>query len=366
MRIQGIPAEREFSDNLSSIMVLGMSTDSLRVEIEYGYSVIYSQTLTAYDDGVTKYVEINIGDLLEPYSKEYVSFPLKVTLRDGAIEEVINCWVFHHDGDMLKTFSEWCGNYFLSKATTKRITPQREETLYFPYGGPSMRIESVVARVYYDDDTTFDYPLAINNNTFQNIRYVKFKPNDFWRLGKDIYRIVVTMTTEVLDENQNVKELRYATMEYLTDYEHIGSEGPVFIYQNAFGVPEKFYATGNTEFTPDIQRDSAVINGVYKNYRQRITKQWKVDTGILTPEEAECLLEMFYSPHIMQCNINQYGEYTPWKEIAIVKSDIKHTDDDDTLIRYSFTYRNAEKRVTPKSGQEYPYIFREEYQTMFE
>lgn len=368
MTISGKPAEREFSDNLGEIGVLNIFKDQIRVEVAItDYRTIYSQLLYPYDDGVRKYVIFNLADLVAPYSKEYTSFPLRVTVTDGEIKETFDTWVFHHEGDIEKPFMQWCGNRFLSNATTKRTTPQRKETVYFPYGGPKMRIRDVVARVYYDDDTTFDQPLVVDNNTgIQNVWCSYFTPSDFWRSGKEIYRIVVTMTTEVLDDNQSVKELRYATMEYLIDFEHIAEEGPVFIYQNAWGVPEKFYATGNTEFTPDIQRDAAVINGVYKNYRQLMTKQWKVDTGILSPEEAECLLEMFYSPHIMQCSIDQYGEYAPWKEVAIVKSDIKHTNDDDTLIRYSFTYRNAEKRVNAQSSKEYPYIFEEEHTVMFE
>ena len=368
MIIQGRPAEREFSDNLGTLTIFDISASQVRVEVAItDYKTIYSQFLSPYDDGVVKFIDFNLAALVEPYSKEYTSFPLRVTITDGAVTENIDTWVFHHEGDIEKTFMEWCGNRFLSNATTKRTTPQREETLYYPYGGPSLRISSVVARAYYDDDTTFDQPLLIENNTsIQNIWYSHFKPNDFRRSGKEIYRIVVTMTTEVLDDNQNIEELRYATMEYLIDFEHIAEEGPVFIYQNAWGVPEKFYATGNTEFTPDIQRDAAVIDGVYKNYRQLMTKQWKVDTGILSPEEAECLLEMFYSPHIMQCSIDQYGEYAPWKEVAIVESDAKHANDDDTLIRYSFTYRNAEKRVNAQSSKEYPYIFEQEHTVMFE
>lgn len=368
MIIQNRPAEREFSDNLGTITILDIVSSQVRVEVAItNYKTIYSQLLTPFDDGVMKFLEFNLSELVEPYSKEYTSFPLRITITDGAITETIDTWVFHHEGDIEKTFMEWCGNFFLSNATTKRTTPHRKETLYFPYGGPSMRISSVVARAYYDDDTTFDQPLVIDNNTsIQNVYCVSFTPYQFRRPDKTIYRIVVTMTTEVLDDNQNIEDLRYATMEYLTDFEHMDDAGPVFIYQNAWGVPEKFYATGNTEFTPEVNRDAALINGVYKNYRQQMTKQWKVDTGILSPEEAECLLEMFYSPHIMQCSINKYGEYAPWKEVAIVKTDVKHTNDDDTLIRYSFTYRNAEKRVSAQSSKEYPYIFEKEHSVIFE
>ena len=368
MTISGKPAEREFSDNLGSIMVFDISTSQVRVEVAItNYKTIYSQLLSPYDDGVMRYLEFNLSELVEPYSKEYTSFPLRITITDGPVTETIETWVFHHEGDIEKTFMEWCGNFFLSNATTKRTTPQRKESLYLPYGGSTLRLADASLTVYYDDDSSVTYQLTINTDaTIQNMRYLTFCANDYALEGKSIYRMVAMAVTEVLDGNQVVQDTRYATMEYLIDFEHIAEEGPVFIYQNAWGVPEKFYATGNTEFTPDIQRDSAVINGVYKNYRQQLTKQWKVDTGILSPEEAACLLEMFYSPHIMQCSINQYGEYAPWKEVAIVKSDIKHTNDDDTLIRYSFTYRNAEKRVSAQSEKEYPYIFTTEHTVMFE
>ena len=229
-----------------------------------------------------------------------------------------------------------------------------------------MRNAGASLRVYYDDNTLADYPLTVNTATTQNMRYLSFRGSDYVQEGKTIYRMVATLTTEVLDDNREVTETRYATMEYLIDFEHEAEEGPVFIYLNAWGVPEKFYATGNVEADANIERDSAVINGVYKNYRQRMIRQWKVDSGILSPEEAEVLLEMFRSPHIMQCKINQWGEYSEWKEVAIIKSDQKYTNDDDSQPRYTFTYRNAELRVTAQSSKNHPYIFGDEHSVMFE
>ena len=365
MIIQNRPAEREFSDNLGEILIFNAATVKLEVAID-GWKTIFSQSLMGYDYGDGHIVEFNLGELIEPYSKEFSSFPLVIKIKNGDIEETINTWVFHHDGDIEDAFDEFCGNHFLTNATSRRTTLQRKESLYFPYGGELMRNAGASLRVYYDDNTITDYPLTVNTATTQNIRYLSFKGSDYVQEGKTIYRMVAILTTEVLDANHEVKETRYATMEYLIDFEHEAEEGPVFIYENAFGVPEKFYATGNVEADANIERDSAVINGVYKNYRQRMVRQWKVDSGILSPEEAEVLLEMFRSPHIMQCKIDKWGEYSEWKEVAIIKSDQKYTDDDDSQPRYTFTYRNAERHVSAQSSKNYPYIFGEEHSVMFE
>lgn len=367
MTISGKPAEREFSDNLGTLTIFDISANQVRVEVAISnYKTIYSQLLYPYDDGVEKFIDFNLAELVEPYSKEYTSFPLRVTITDGAVTETVDTWVFHHEGDIEETFEEFCGNHFFTNATSKRTTLQRKESLYFPYGGKLMRNAGASLRVYYDDNTIADYPLTVNTAITQNMRYLSFRGSDYVQEGKTIYRMVAILTTEVLDANREVTETRYATMEYLIDFEHEAEEGPVFIYLNAWGVPEKFYATGNVESDADIERDSAVINGVYKNYRQRMIRQWKVDSGILSPEEAEVLLEMFRSPHIMQCKIDQWGEYSEWKEVAIIESDQKYTNDDDSQPRYTFTYRNAELRVTAQSSKNHPYIFGDEHSVMFE
>lgn len=368
MIIQDKPAAIEFSDNLGTVLALGLISDTVKVEVAItNWKTVYSQLLPVYDDGNVRFVEFDLAGLMEPYSKQFSSFPLQVTITDGVLVETIDCWVHHHDGDIRETFAEFVGNRFLSNATSKRTTLQRKEVLYFPYGGDKVRTSGASIRVYYDDSTYRDVPLTVGTEpAMQNIFYITFCAKDFAQDGKGIYRMVATVTTELLGNDSQVEETRYATMEYLIDFEHEAEPGPVFIYENAFGVPEKLYCTGNTENEVAVERESAMIGGKYVNYRQTATRTCKTDTGILSPEEAEVAMEMMRSPSIMQCAINQWGEYSPWKEVAITKSDLKYTDDDDTLPRLTFTYRNAEKHVTAQSSKEFPYIFGAEHTVMFE
>ena len=171
----------------------------------------------------------------------------------------------------------------------------------------------------------------------------------------------------MLDDNQEVEDTRYMSMEYIIDTEHPDGGEPVMIYMNAFGVPETLYCTGTEESDIDVEREVTTINGKTVNYRQTMTRLWNADTGILEESEVEGVLDLFRSPTIMQCRIDETGNYSKWKEVVITDQEAKYTNDDDDLPRYTFTYKNAEKNVSARGSDiQHPYIFTIQYNVFYE
>lgn len=375
MHIQSKPGAREFSSNLGDIIaLLSQSTTACKVEIAIdGYRTIYSQLLTPYDDGSIKALFFEgLQELLQPYTSYLTVYQINVTLTEyaGTIEgdsESFSTIVYYHDGDLTDSFEDFYGNSFLTNYTRKRTTLMRKETLYFPAPDNHSQISEASIRAYYTDGTYSDNALTVGTEPrIMNIRYITFSPGDYEVEGKTLYRLVVGVETEMLDDNQEVEDTRYMSMEYVIDSEHPDGGEPVMIYQNAFGMPETLYCTGTEESEIDVEREATTINGKTVNYRQTMTRLWNADTGILEDPEVEPVLELFRSPTIMQCRINQYGEYSKWKEVVITEQEAKYTNDDDDLPRYTFTYKNAEKNVSARSSMQHPYIFNIQYNVFYE
>ena len=376
MHIQQKPGAREFSSNLGDIIaLLSQSTTACKVEIAIdGYRTIYSQLLTPYDDGSVKSLFFEgLQELLQPYTSYLTVYRIIVTLTEYAgttqgASESFNTWVYYHDGDLTESFADFYGNSFLSSFTRKRTTLTRKETLYFPSPGTQSRIAESSIRAYYTDGTYSDHSLTVNYDmSLLEMRYIKFSPGNYEVDGKTLYRLVAGVTTEMLDDNQEVEDTRYMSMEYIIDTEHPDGGEPVMIYMNAFGVPETLYCTGTEESDIDVEREVTTINGKTVNYRQTMTRLWNADTGILEESEVEGVLDLFRSPTIMQCRIDETGNYSKWKEVVITDQEAKYTNDDDDLPRYTFTYKNAEKNVSARGSDiQHPYIFTIQYNVFYE
>lgn len=118
---------------------------------------------------------------------------------------------------------------------------------------------------------------------------------------------------------------------------------PIIMFMNSFGVPELCYCHGTKESEPKYERDAAVINGIYRNFRIKETRFFNADSGVLHEGEVEWFLELMRSEEVYECRMTAEG-YDRWKEIAITDSKCEYTNEDDNLPRYMLTYRISQKQ----------------------
>lgn len=149
------------------------------------------------------------------------------------------------------------------------------------------------------------------------------------------------------------------TQEYIVDYEHEEANA-VVMFINSFGVPEYAYVNGSVKGMSEYERQGAVINGSYRNFKIKETRYWEANTGCLSEEEEEWFLDLLRSDEVYIC---RSGE--PWKEIAIVESKAESTSDGDALNRYTFKYRISDRHQSFVGFRSYPEIFTGEYNRIF-
>ncbi len=131
---------------------------------------------------------------------------------------------------------------------------------------------------------------------------------------------------------------------------------PALLFTNSFGCQETFYCTGTQELDPQFSRSASIISGKYRNYLIEENRVFSANTGILNVPMSMWADELFRSREIYLMDNNIVG-----KEITILDSDSKRTNDYDAMYSYSFKYRYAQRNHNilhlPRAGRVFDYTF---------
>lgn len=115
---------------------------------------------------------------------------------------------------------------------------------------------------------------------------------------------------------------------------------PSFIFRNSFGCWETIYLTGAKQVTPSYTRSNAIIEGRNIMYDINETMSFKAQTGPLRPAMVPVALDLARSREIYL--LDRDGK--TGDRITVTDVDVKHTNEDNSIPDFTFTYRRADRR----------------------
>lgn len=220
------------------------------------------------------------------------------------------------------TPEEFERSYFLSTFMGERRTAMgRLEYLHY------LGADEAVVVAYYADGTNKGFAPEVTSEG-GSYRQIDVSPSNFTSEGRTLISYTVMAGTR--------------RQEYTIDDWHHDA-APILLFRNSFGVDELAYCTGKHQVAPEYVRSSSVIDGRFRNYDIEERRWFNADTGFLTPEEAAWFDDVFRSKEVYVCNCIG-GVVRPGKEIAITDSKSENDNNPDTMPRFTFKYRYAQRQ----------------------
>lgn len=336
-----------FANEVPDIKII-TDKDIVRLVIQLddnGGETIYDETLTPHEGEITV---TDIDGMILPYLRKslFRKFWILATVEGASAGAYLGALYLAEGVTLMTDSTSFVENRFLSVLDgLRRTSIGRKEVLHV------FTTEDTTATIrdYYTDgtcaDRIVDLVVVMDTGDSKHHGYSMVDASSVPADGKELMRYVVTVGNR--------------TQEYIIDGEHEEPTG-VMMFINSFGVPEYLYVNANVKGMPEYERSAATINGVYRNYKVKETRYWEANTGLLTEEEEEWMLEMLRSQEVY---IYQHGD--EWKEITIVESEAKNTSDPSAMSSYKFKFRLAQRRQTIASFRNYPTIFTGEYNRIF-
>lgn len=137
---------------------------------------------------------------------------------------------------------------------------------------------------------------------------------------------------------------------------------PAFIFRNSFGCWETIYLTGARQLTPSYSRSNANIEGRNISYDIEETMTLKAFTGPLRPGMVPVALDLARAKEIYLLD----SDGNAGDRITITEADVKHTNEDDTIPDFAFTYRRSDRRSALISMNRPPRIFDNTFDQTYE
>lgn len=137
---------------------------------------------------------------------------------------------------------------------------------------------------------------------------------------------------------------------------------PAFIFRNSFGCWETIYLTGAKQVAPSYTRSNAVIEGQYRMYDIEEIMSFKAYTGPLRPGMVPVALDLARSREIYL--LGKDGK--AGDRITVTDVDVKHTNEDNSIPDFTFTYRRADRRSAQLAVVRPPRIFDSTFDNTYE
>lgn len=137
---------------------------------------------------------------------------------------------------------------------------------------------------------------------------------------------------------------------------------PAFFFRNSFGCWETIYLTGAKQVTPSYSRSTALIGGKTLMYDISETLAFKARTGPLRPGSVPVALDLARSMEVYL--LDQDGK--TGERVTITDVDVKHTNEDDSIPDFTFTYRRADRRSVQISVTRPPRVFDKTFDKTYE
>lgn len=323
------------------------SADALLVTVTGDDSeIILETTLYPVSGSVTI---TDMPGLVSSYAKAALVMPLTITaeeLVNGEGNDVtasLSTSVVYAAADIDTPAATFCSQHFLTLMQGTKLTAVGRLE-YLNYIGT----ETASCTAYYSDGTTATYTPVVTQGS-NNYKQIDVSANRFTTSGKTLTHYVITAGSRSQRFNIDFRQPDAA---------------PILLFVNSFGVQELLYCTGKHMVSPEYTRSAAVIGGKYSNYSIVENRVFKADTGVLNTPMADWCDELFRSDEIYVCNIYS-GNFTVGKEIVITDSKSENDNLDNTMPRYTFAYRYAQRNHNVLQTQRLGRIFDNTFDNTF-
>ena len=354
-----------FSFSLAGITIESSSAYcSLNLSVGTSAQTIYSEKLWFHNGSVTVY---NLNELIEDYMRDNKIISMLVSLtttNDAGEHDNIAVNVFYCDSSEISEVMalDHFNSNFLTTLQSRRISPEYDFSLYL-YSQNSERefyelnisysvqgeetLKSVLSHGYVQDFA--DQIYAVDLNMAELRRYAATDA----RVSASLIDIK-SFSVSCGD--------RYAVF-YVDKTLLLGE---TFIFRNIFNAIDWVTVPALTNSKIEVDRSMAVLPGKSAFYDRVVTKNYELQSGPLSFEEAELTEQLAASHEAYKYEpigyVNAIKQYAV-KEILITDSDISYSDSDEPQS-VKFTWRYAVNRP-PILLTDPARIFTSEYNKVF-
>lgn len=307
----------------STIPDIGIDTPvRLWVVVSVDGSTVFEEWLYPVDGRI---VLEDLRGLVEPYAYVRQTVVLEITAMTDGSNEVLDttATVVYCECDFGdETAADYLENHFLSKLQGPKLTAVGRLEILPVQGSASGSVTAT-----YRNDTTGAVETGSGSaRTYlsrEHFTELDVSPGLFAVAGKTLLEYVVSVGRR--------------RQKYIVD-QSAPDCAPILIFYNSFGVEEVVYCTGTHRVDPSYKRSAIYIGRRLRNYRIEETRSFKADTGPLTPAMADWLEDLFRSKCVRVANMYN-GVLTPGKEVVVTESKSSHSNADDEIPRFTFTYQ---------------------------
>ena len=137
---------------------------------------------------------------------------------------------------------------------------------------------------------------------------------------------------------------------------------PAIIFLNSFGCWETLHLTGTKQVAPSYTRSTAIIEGQTRIYDIDEVMYYKAHTGSLRPGMVPVALDLARAKDVFLLN----ADGSAGGRLIITDVDVKHTNEDNSIPDFQFTYRRADRRSAMLSVVRPPKVFDDTFDETYE
>lgn len=326
------PSEYVFSSALDEI-IFTTSAEPANFCLKMGDTVILDENYVP--DSTGRVVIYDLQKLIEPYLLSNLIESFTYTISDGDDTQISRTFTVQfctaESSLSARTFMD---SYFLTTLMGEKITASgRKEFLHL--------VTSEVCTVLADCTYWADGILSVSTVSVKEVS----------ELNKVVTVEVSPSVFEVLDKQLVKYEIKAGqrTQLYKVD-DTCFDVAPSLLFTNSFGCQETFYCTGTQELEPQFARSASIVGGMYRNCFIEENRIFSANTGVLNIPMSMWADDLFRSREIYLLIDN-----LPDKQITIMESDSKRSNDYEVMYVYTFKYRYAQRNHNilhlPKAGR---------------
>lgn len=238
--------------------------------------------------------------------------------------DTVNCRVFKASVIVTETAEQFLPSFFLSPTNKKRTAPDRYETLAF-YPQEVCRVYALAS--YYD-------------NGHIAVREIQLLSAE--DVTPDTVNIIDVSAKKFVDESKGtlvsfVVRAGERSFYYTVD-NTLPSADPSILFRNCFNCWDTFFFTGTKENSLEVKRSFAYVDGRYRMYDAVDTESFKANSGVLDEYMIVLAKDLARARNVFL--MDKLGNAT--YELVVTDSEIKYTNDDDSLPTMDFTFRRTE------------------------
>ena len=332
-----------FSTHLQDLWIDGAS-GSVTFLIALGGITIFSAEYVPDGDGEIRLY--NLRRILESHIEGVFADFVFTVKESHKSDHSVSCRVFRTAVRISECAEEFLPSFFLTTLINRKTTQLgRYETLsFYPQSACSVYalasyytaagIETKEVSLMSEQDVVLN---AINS---VNVSPAKFVDNSVGELISYVVRAGERSFSFEVDST-------------------LAKSDPALLFRNNFGCWETMYLTGTIETEYEIKRSHAYIDGKFRQYDIDDTESFRANSGVLLDSmvrlgkdmarSKSSAAELKYAVGVLRILSNglaftaTLGTATGMAndEIVISDSEIKYTNDDDSMPTFDYTYRRA-------------------------